>query len=98
MFIEDVEYRTPDVYLRYGYDSLDRIRFPSHGNRFTIQLIHREEDVDGEQLLGDGTDNELYRSTRTLVDWKGAFTHGNHGFIGEASFAFLNSELDQSIQ
>ena len=94
---DDIQYRSPGVYLRYGYDSLDRISFPSSGNRLTIQLIHRDEDVDGDPLFGDRLDGEIYRTTQTLVDWKGAFARGNHGFIGEASFAYLDSEIDQSI-
>ena len=94
---DDVKYRTPGIYLRYGYDSLDRISFPSSGNRLTIEVLHRDEDVDGNQLFGDGGDDEIYRSTQTLIDWKGAVSRGNHGFIGEASFAYLDSEIDQSI-
>jgi NTE family protein len=98
VFLEDdVKYRTPGIYLRYGYDSLDRISFPSSGNRLTIEVLHRDEDVDGVQLFEDRAGDEIYRSTQTLIDWKGAISSGNHGFIGEASFAHLDSEFDQSI-
>ena len=94
---DDLKYRTPGVYLRYGYDSLDRISFPSSGNRLTIQLLHRDEDVDGDSLFEEKADDGIYRSTQTLINWKGAISNGNHGLIGEASFAHLDSEADQSI-
>ena len=93
----DINYRTSGVYLRYGYDSLDRISFPSSGNRLTVEISHRNEDVDGDPLFGDLADNEIFRSTQTLIDWKGAFSRNNHGFIGKASLAHLDSEIDESI-
>jgi NTE family protein len=94
---DDVRYRTPGVFLRYGYDSLDRISFPSQGNRLTMALIHRDEDVSGEPIFDNGLDQNIYRSTQFLLDWKGATSRGNNGIIGQASLAYLDSEIDESI-
>ena len=94
---EDIRYHSPGVYLAYGYDSLDRFSFPSKGNRLTMELIHRDEDVSGTALFDDQPDDIVYRSTQFLLDWKGAVSRGNNGIIGKASFAYLDSEIDQSI-
>ena len=94
---DDVRYRTPGVFLRYGYDSLDRFSFPSRGNRVTMEMVHRDEDVQGESLFAERPDDATYRSTQLLLDWKGATSTGNNGLIGQASYAFLDSEIDQSI-
>jgi NTE family protein len=98
VFLEDdVRYRSPGVFLRYGYDSLDRASFPSDGNQLAIALVHRDEDVQGESIFSERSDDASYRSTQLLLDWKGATGKGNNGFIGEASFAYLDSEIDESV-
>ena len=94
---DDVRYSTPGVFLRYGYDSLDRFSFPSRGNRVAIEWIHRDEDVQGEPIFAEREQDATYRSTQLLLDWKGATSKGNNGFIGQASYTYLDSEIDESI-
>jgi len=98
IFLEgQIRYSSPGLYLKFGYDSLDRISFPTRGNRLTLQINARDEDVSGD-LFGDGeTIEEEYRSIQYLLDWKGALSRGNHGIIGIASMAYLDSEIDESI-
>ena len=94
---EDIKYYSPGVFLRYGYDSLDRISFPTRGNRLTVAVIHRHEDLDGDPSVDITREDDIYRSTQYLLDWKGAASRGNHGVIGNASLAYIDSEIDDSI-
>jgi NTE family protein len=94
---DDVRYSTPGVFLRYGYDSLNRFSFPSRGNRLTLEMVHRDEDVQGKPIFAESEHDTTYRSTQLLLDWRGATSKGNNGFIGQASYAYLDSEIDESI-
>ena len=60
-------------------------------------MLHRDEDVRGEPIFAERPDEATYRSTQLLFDWRGAISKGNNGFIGQASYAFLDSEIDESI-
>ena len=94
---EALEYTSPGVYFRIGYDTLDRSTFPTRGSRFSITVAHRDEDVSGLVILGDANTDEVYRSTQYLIDWKAALRIGNQVLIGKTSFAYVDSEIDQSI-
>ena len=98
VFLEgNTTYESPGVFIRYGYDTLDRFSFPSRGSQFKLSVTHRDEEVDGNPILeGRGTD-EKHRTTQYLLDWKAAVTRGNHGVVGKASFSYLDSEDDQSV-
>lgn len=92
-----VIYNGPGMYIGYGYDTLDRISFPTRGNRLTLTVIHRHENVSGDALFESPDVEKSYRSTQYRLDWKGARTRGDHGVIGIASFAYTQSEVDDSI-
>jgi len=94
---EALEYTSPGVYFRIGYDTLDRSTFPTRGSRLSITVAHRDEDVSGLVILGDANTDEVYRSTQYLIDWKAALRIGNQVLIGKTSFAYVDSEIDQSI-
>ena len=94
---ETLDYKSPGVFLRFGFDSLDRISFPTRGNRLTLDLIHRHEDLSGQPSLDDPRPEDEYTSTQYLLEWRGATSHGNHGFVGKGSLALLDSEIDQSV-
>ncbi|MCP4471092.1 MAG: patatin [Gammaproteobacteria bacterium] len=94
---DDVPYKSPGVFIRYGYDTLDRISFPSHGSRFKLSVIHREEDIEGDPIFGNPALGKDYGSTQYLMEWKAAATSGNHGLVGKASFTYLDTEEDQSV-
>jgi NTE family protein len=93
----NLEYDSPGVFIHYGYDTLDHVSFPSRGNQFSFSVIYREEDVNGTSIFGGDPVNEDFFSTQYLLDWEGAVTKGNHGFVGRTSFTYLDSEIDQSI-
>jgi len=94
---EDLLYDSGGLYLKLGYDTLDRLSFPTRGNRFNLSIFYRDEDAFGELINGTTSTSEPYRSTQYLADWKGAVSRGNHGLVGKASFAYLDSEADQSV-
>ena len=96
-FEEDIRYSSPGIFLRYGYDSLDRISFPTRGDRLTLSITYRNEDVRGEPILEESRADDDYHSTQYLLDWKAARSSGNQGIIGKASLAYLDSEIDQSV-
>ncbi len=94
---DNSSYRSQGVFVRLGYDSLDRLNFPSHGARFTVSVTQREEDLSGDPIIGGISDPDTYSTTEYLADWKAATTLGHHGFIAEAQFAYVDSEIDQSV-
>ncbi|MEM7565275.1 MAG: patatin-like phospholipase family protein, partial [Pseudomonadota bacterium] len=95
---EDLTYSSPGLFLRFGYDQLDRLSFPSDGTLLDIRLTFRDEDTNGNPVLASGSLEDDYRSVQFLLDWKAAARWNNHVLIGKASLAYLDSEADQSIQ
>ena len=91
-------YRSPGVFLRYGYDSLDRRNFPSRGTRLNLGVTWRDEDVDGEPLFGELAKEEVYRTVEYEFDLKSVVSVGDNGFIAQASMAYVDSEIDASVQ
>jgi len=94
---EDLVYDSGGIYLNIGYDTLDRLNFPTRGNRLNLSILYREEDATGKLINGTTSTPEPYRSTQYLAEWKGAVSRGNHGLVGKASFTYLDSEADQSV-
>jgi len=93
---DDIEYSSQGLYIKLGYDSLDRISFPTRGERLTISVTFREEKVKGDSIFGDGFVDEDYKSTQTLLDWKSALSSGNHGVVAKLSIAYTDSDIDRS--
>ena len=94
---DDLSYDSPGVFLSYGFDTLDRRSFPSRGERITLSITHWEEDVHGDLITGAESITNTYLSTQYLADWKTATSLGGHGLVGKLSFAYTDSESDQSI-
>ena len=96
-FQNDIDYKGSGVFISYGYDTLDRVSFPSRGSQFKLSAIQREEDVVGDPIFGNDDLDEAYATTQYLMEWKAAVTKGNHGVVGQASFTYLDSEEDRSV-
>lgn len=73
--------------MRFGYDSLDSISFPTSGNRITLNVYVRNEDFDD---VIDNNENNY--SVQIEADWKGALSVGNHAFVGKTSIATNNND------
>ena len=93
---DDIEYSSKGFYLMLGYDTLDRISFPTRGDRLTISVTLRNEDINGESIFGDSFVEENFDSTQTLLDWKSALSSGNHGIVAKLSIAYTDSDIDRS--
>jgi len=93
----DVDYESPGIFISYGYDTLDRVSFPSRGSQFKLSVIHRDEDVEGEAIFDNDATEDAFYTTQYLLDWKAAATKGNHGVVGKVSYSYLDSETDQSV-
>lgn len=85
---EDLDFNSYGAYFRFGYDSLDSISFPTSGNRVTLNVYVRNEDLD--YLLDDSHDGY---SVQIEADWKGALSVGNHAFVGKTSVATISDDF-----
>lgn len=94
----NLNYSSYGGYFRFGYDSLDSISFPTHGNRFTFNVYYRNEDfVLPKALYPDNAINndDIHSVTNALqieADWKGALSIGNHAFVGKISMATIDKD------
>ncbi|WP_025820713.1 patatin-like phospholipase family protein [Shewanella marina] len=84
------DFNSYGAYIKFGYDSLDSISFPTQGNRVTIQVYLRNED------LSHRFDADHF-SVQVEGDWKGALSIGNHAFVGKASFATVSKDGEFTI-
>ena len=89
-FIDAIKYDTFGAYLKFGFDNLNSINFPTEGNRFTFNLFYRNENV--PDLLGNANSDNSFQIE---ADWRGALSVGNHAFVGIASFATV--DIDDSL-
>ncbi|QFU21032.1 patatin-like phospholipase family protein [Shewanella eurypsychrophilus] len=89
-FIDAIKYDTFGAYLKFGYDDLNSINFPTEGNRFTFNLFYRNEKV--PDLVGNASSENSFQIE---ADWRGALSVGNHAFVGIASFATV--DIDDSF-
>lgn len=88
LLYEDFNFGSYGGYLKFGYDSLNSISFPTEGNRFTFNMYFRDEDLDFEDELGTDTGFSMQYE----LDWKGALSAGNHAFVGKVSLATVDKD------
>ncbi|WP_428617260.1 patatin-like phospholipase family protein [Shewanella sp.] len=92
VFIGELDYSSYGAYLKFGFDDLDSISFPTSGNRVTINMYYRREhspDIFGE--------DPSETSFQIKADWRGALSVGNHAFVGKASLATVDKERGFSV-
>ncbi|MCL1040049.1 MULTISPECIES: patatin-like phospholipase family protein [Shewanella] len=92
VFIGEQDYSSYGAYLKFGFDDLDSISFPTSGNRVTINMYYRREhspDIFGE--------DPSETSFQIKADWRGALSVGNHAFVGKASLATVDKERGFSV-
>ncbi|QYJ79177.1 patatin-like phospholipase family protein [Shewanella acanthi] len=82
---DDFHFDSYGGYLKFGYDSLDSISFPTSGKRVTLNVYVRNEHFD--KVLSE--DDKEY-SVQVEADWKGALSLGNHALVGKISLATNN--------
>lgn len=82
-----VDYSGYGGYIKFAYDDLNSINFPTSGNRFTFNVYMRKENYDLE-----GFDDSSNFSMQYEADWRGAVGVGNHAFVGIASLATVDKD------
>lgn len=83
----ELDYNSYGAYLKFGFDDLDSINFPTSGNRFTLNMYLRKEDYQQSSVQN----NEDY-SLQIEADWRGAIRIKNHVVMGIASFATVDTD------
>ncbi len=88
----DSDYSSYGGFVKFGYDTLNSINFPTQGNKFsmTVQWLN---DQYSSQLSTADTDNSIVLN----LDWRGAFGIRNHTFVGIASLATVENEEEFSV-
>ena len=86
---DDLQYNSPGLFVRLGYDSLDRVSFPSRGSRLQLSIIRRNEDLSGggEASTNQNLDDD-YNSTQAadLVSTFASIDAETHTVLGESIF------------
>ncbi|GHA04153.1 patatin-like phospholipase family protein [Oceanisphaera arctica] len=78
-------------YLRFNYDTLDNVFFPTHGEAVELQLGYYRNglEFDGGRESITGLDYEL--------EWLRPYQHDRHTFIGKLSFGGSSAEQDVPV-
>lgn len=83
----DINYFTYGGYLKFGFDNLNSINFPTEGNYFSLSYILRNEVVDDHLVLDKKEGADQISSLVFDVNWKGALKFGNHAVVAKASYS-----------
>jgi NTE family protein len=78
---ENFDYYSFGGYFSFNFDTLNIINFPTEGNKFSFNTYYLKDTYDASPESID----EL--SLTMTLDWRGAFSIGNHSFMGIASLA-----------
>lgn len=89
-----IDYFTYGSYLKFGFDTLDSINFPTQGSYFTFNTFFRTEEVDDHVVITKKEGVSEIKSLLVDVNWKGAVKFGNHAFVAKASYAETFTEGD----
>ncbi|NMH66952.1 patatin-like phospholipase family protein [Shewanella salipaludis] len=89
---DDFELKSWGGYLKFGYDSLDSISFPTRGNLVNVTLYYRQERYSEGEF-----DYEPGDSYQVVADWKGVVSVGSHSFVGKASYTRMLTDSDFTV-
>jgi NTE family protein len=89
-----INYLTYGGYLKFGFDTLDSINFPTQGTYFSFSSYFRNEDVDDHSVIEKQTQSNTIKSLLVDLNWKSAVNFGNHAFVAKAAYseAFTEDE------
>ena len=82
-----INYFSYGSYLKFGFDDLDSISFPTEGVYFSLSSFLRHEKVDDHPVITKNDEGDLIMSLVVDVNWKGAVKFGNHAFVAKASYS-----------
>lgn len=87
-----INYFTYGGYLKFGFDSLDSINFPTQGSYFTFSSYLRDEEVDDDLVITKEEGVSKIKSLVVDINWKGALRFGNHAVVAKASYSEVFTE------
>lgn len=90
--VTSLDYDSIGGYLSFGYDNLNSINFPTQGNKFSFDVLWRNERYKGFEGI-DPKDTSI----EIKLDWRGAFHINNHALVGIAAFATVNNEANFTV-
>lgn len=82
-----VDYLTYGGYLKFGFDNLDSIDFPTEGLYFNLDSFLRYEKVDDHSIISRSNDDEIISSLVLDVNLKGALKFGNHAVVAKLAYS-----------
>lgn len=83
----EIDYFTYGGYLKFGFDTLDSINFPTEGVYFSFNSFLRNEEVDDHAVIAKEEGENYITSLVIDVNWKGALKFGNHAVVAKASYS-----------
>ena len=89
---DEFDYESYGSFIKFGYDTLNSINFPTQGNKLVIEMQWLNDKY-SPHLNASEDDKAL---TFTL-DWRGAIGLGGHTFVGITSFASIDNDTDFSV-
>jgi len=92
MSVGNYDYNSFGGFVRFGYDTLNSINFPTQGNKFTVEMQWLNDQY-SPLLSPEEADKALVLN----IDWRGAFGIRSHTFVGIASLATVENDTDFSV-
>lgn len=83
----NINYLTYGGYLKFGFDSLDSINFPTQGAYFTFSSYLRDEDVDEHTVIVKEENANTIQSLAVDLNWKSAVNFGHHAFVAKVAYS-----------
>ncbi|KLV06297.1 hypothetical protein ABT56_09355 [Photobacterium aquae] len=79
------------VYVSYQLDTLDDFMLPKWGNSVDVSMALSDENYD------DGNVSNRDMAFELDVNWRGAYTFGNHTFMGKAEYGQIDYTLSALV-
>ncbi|WP_283789420.1 patatin-like phospholipase family protein [Bermanella sp. WJH001] len=88
IFLEgSINYLTYGGYLKFGFDTLDSINFPTQGTYLSFSSYFRNEEVDDHSVIEKQSNSNAIQSLVVDLSWKSAVNFGNHAFVAKAAYS-----------
>ncbi|WP_019025858.1 patatin-like phospholipase family protein [Colwellia piezophila] len=88
----DSDYNSYGGFVKFGYDTLNSINFPTQGNKLSMKVQWLNDEYSSQLSVAD-TDKSVVLN----LDWRGAFGFRSHTFVGIASLATVENEEAFSV-
>lgn len=88
----DLDYQSYGAYLKFGFDDLNSINFPTSGNRITLDFYYRKDESPQEIATNPSDISFQFEGS-----WRGALSFNNHAVVGMASFATVDNDDQFSV-